>query len=275
MREDLEQLRPADVRDTDARFRLDGEVALVTGGGNGMGRVVAFVFAAAGADVAIADRLTDNLERTAAEIRDAFDAEVAAVEADVSDPAAIERMVETTVSELGGLDVLANVAGVSTLTSTEEIDPKTWDLVQDVNLRGGFLAAKAARPHLAGGGRIVNISSIAGLYGATTMSHYAAAKAGVKAFTRSIAREWAADDVRANAVAPGPILTPGSADLFEELPTDAYDRTRVDRDVGSPAEIADALLFLASPASSYVSGQTIEISGPPPTQEDVSVTRDA
>lgn len=275
MDEEFEQLRPADVRDIDDRFSLDDEVVLVTGGGNGMGRVVAFVFAAAGADVAIADRLADNMERTEAELREAFDVEVAAVEADVSDPAAVERMVESTVDELGGLDVLANIAGVSTFTPTKELDAKRWDLVQNVNTRAGFLAAKAAHPHLTGGGRIVNISSIAGLYGSRTMTHYAAAKAGVKAFTRSIAKEWAVDNIRANAVAPGPTLTPGSARLLEEASESAYDRTHVDRDVGSPAEIADAVLFLASPASSYVTGHTLEVSGPPPTQEDISVARDA
>ncbi|MCY4729917.1 SDR family oxidoreductase [Natronomonas gomsonensis] len=268
----LKQLSPSDVRDVADRFSLDDECALVTGAGNGMGRVVAFTFAAAGADLAISDRLTEDLTDTAADLRDAFDVTITEVEADVSDPDAVAGMVETATADLGDLDVLLNVAGVSTYEDSEDLEVKTWDLVQDVNLRSVFVAAREAFPHLKGGGRIVNISSIAGLYGASSMSHYGAAKAGVRNLTQSLAAEWAADNVRVNAVAPGPILTPGVSEMLDEADEDAYDRSSVDRPVGSPAEIADTMLFLASPLSSFVTGETVRVGGVPPTQEDISIT---
>ena len=272
MDRDITELSPADVADVDDRLRLDGDRALVTGAGNGMGRVAAFTVAAAGADVAIADRLADDLDETAVELREAFDVSVVPAPADVSDPDAVTGMVRTAADGLGGLDVLMNVAGVSTHQRTTDLESDTWDLVQAVNLRGPFLSARDAYPHLQDGGRIVNVSSIAGLYGAARMSHYGASKAGLRNLTRSLANEWAEDDIRVNAVAPGPILTPGAAGLHERDADDPYDRNVVGRGVGSPAEVADTMLFLASPLSSYASGETIRVGGPPPTQEDVTPT---
>jgi len=220
----------------------------------------------------ISDRLADDLDDTEAELGEYFDVDVTTVNADVSDPDHVAAMVETAVDDLGDLDVLLNVAGMSTLEESADLGADVWDLVQQVNLRGGFLAAREAYPHLVDGGRIVNVSSIAGLYGSATMSHYAAAKAGVKNVTTSLANEWAADNVRVNAVAPGPTLTPGSVGLLEGPTPDAYDRTEIGRKIGSPAEIADTLLFLASPLSSFVTGETIRVAGRPPVQEDVSAT---
>lgn len=274
MDRDLEELSPTDVSDVDDRLRLDGERALVTGAGNGMGRVVALTFAAAGADLTVSDRLEDDLEDTVSELDDSFDVAVASTTADVSDPGAVSDMVDEAVSEHGGLDVLLNVAGTSTLQHSADLSTKAWDLVQNVNLRGAFLAAREAHPHLQGGGRVVNVSSIAGLYGSSTMTHYGAAKAGVRNLTMSLANEWAADNVRVNAVAPGPTLTPGAAGVLENPSTAAYDRASVDRKIGSPAEVADTMLFLASSLASYVTGETIRVAGPPPSQEDVSAAQD-
>lgn len=272
MDSDIAELAPSDVADPDDRLRLDGDRALVTGGANGMGRVAAFTLAGAGADVALADRLEEDLAETVVEVEEAFDVAVASATADVSDPAAVGMMVENAVDDLGGLDILLNVAGVSSHQPSTKLDADTWDLVQDVNLRGPFLAARDAHPHLRGGGRIVSVASIAGLYGAARMSHYGASKAGLWNLTRSLANEWAEDDIRVNAVAPGPTLTPGSAGLYEVGESDPYDRNVVDRAVGSPAEVADVMLFLASPLASYVTGETIRVGGAPPTQEDVSTT---
>jgi len=270
MSSSLQQLSPEDVRSVGDRLDLDGDRALVTGAGSGIGRVVSFTLAAAGADVALSDRVVEDIEAAAESTREAFDVSVTTIEADVMDEQAVSEMVETAVSDLGGLDVLVNVAGVSTVSPSEEISAKAWDLVHGVDLRGTFLAAREAFPHLNDGGRIVNIASIAGIYGSSTMSHYGAAKAGVENLTRSLANEWASENIRVNAVAPGPILTPGVADWFDiELET-AYNRESVDREVGSPAEVADTVLFLSSQLSSYVSGQTLEIAGPSPVQEDFS-----
>lgn len=270
MADRFEELSPADVSGAEDRLLLDGEAALVTGAASGIGRVVAFLFAARGCDVVVTDRQGDALEEVADEAREAFDISVVAIEADLADPEAVSDLVAEAVDAAGGLDVLLNVAGVSIPSASCRMETKTWDIVNDVDLRGTFLTAREAYPYLRNGGRIVNISSIAGIYGSDTMSHYAAAKAGVRNLTRSLAGEWADDDIRVNAVAPGPILTRGVADWFDVDPETAYDRATVSRDLGSPAEIADAVLFLASPLSSFVTGETLVVGGRPATQEDVS-----
>ncbi|AQL44361.1 hypothetical protein BV210_17270 [Halorientalis sp. IM1011] len=264
------EIEPSDVSGVADRLRLDGEQALVTGAGNGMGRVAAFTFAAAGADIAISDRLADDLAETETKLRESFDVGVATIPADLSDPDDIVELIDEAVATLGDLDVLLNVAGMSTEEESASMSVKAWDLVQDVNLRGPFLCAREAYPHLRGGGRIVNVASIAGLYGAADMSHYGAAKAGVRNLTASLANEWASEDVRVNAVAPGPTLTPGAAGLFADADRLTHDRSHVDRDVGSPAEVADTMLFLASSMASFVTGETIRVGGAPPDQTDVS-----
>ena len=270
MESPIATVEPSDVSQVASRLDLDGQRVLATGAGNGMGRVAAFTFAAAGADLVISDRLADDLSETADELRDAFDADVEPVTADISDPDDIAELVDEGVEALGGLDVLLNIAGVSTSEKSESMSVKAWDLIQDVNLRGTFLTAREAYPHLRGGGRIVNVSSIAGLYGASDMSHYGAAKAGVRNLTASLANEWASENIRVNAVAPGPTLTPGAADLFDDPGSYTHDRSHIDRDVGSPMEIADTMLFLASPMASFVTGETIRVGGAPAVQNDVS-----
>ncbi|MFT4885675.1 MAG: 3-oxoacyl-[acyl-carrier protein] reductase [Natronomonas sp.] len=262
-------LEATDVANVTDRFRADGDVALVTGASRGIGRVTAFELAAVGADVAVASRSLEDLEAVVDELEATFDAEAIAIETDISDPDAVEEMVETTVSELGGLDILINNAGASFVSETEDISPNGWDVVADINLKGTHLCSTAALPHLEGGGRIVNFSSIAGQYGSNTMSHYGAAKAGVENLTRSLANEWADRDIRVNCIAPGLVLTPGSAGVMGVGSDTAHDRSTVDRVVGGADEIADAVVFLATPASSYLTGETIVIEGPPAVSEDV------
>jgi 3-oxoacyl-[acyl-carrier protein] reductase len=266
----IDELEPSDLSDVAERLRLDGEQALVTGAGNGMGRVAAFTFAAAGADLVISDRLAEDLTETKAEIRATFDVEVDDAVADISDPDEVVELVDVATESLGDLDVLLNIAGVSSREETESMSIEAWNLIQEVNLRGAFLTAREAFPYLQDGGRIINVSSIAGLYGAADMSHYGAAKAGVRNFTASLANEWASENIRVNAVAPGPTLTPGAAHLLDDPSAHTHDRSNVDREVGSPAEVADTMLFLASPMASFVTGETIRVGGAPPAQQDVS-----
>jgi 3-oxoacyl-[acyl-carrier protein] reductase len=266
---DEDSLDPADVAGTGDRFRVDGDVALVTGASQGIGRVTAFALADAGADVAVASRSLDKLEAVAADCREAFGVDAIAVETDVADPAVVEATVEEVVDELGGLDILVNNAGASFASAAEEITPNGWDTISDINMKGTFLCSKHALPHLEGGGRIVNFSSIAGRYGSSLMSHYGAAKAGVENLSRSLAGAWAGKDVRVNCIAPGLVLTPGAAAMAGVGSDTAHDRDTVDRPVGSAAEIADAVLYLTSPASSYLTGETITIEGPPTLSESM------
>ena len=262
-------LSAADVSDVTERFRVDDDVALVTGASRGIGRITAFELAAVGADVAIASRSIEDLESVAEELESTFDARAVPIETDVADPDIVDQMVSTTVSELGGLDILVNNAGASFVSPTEEISPNGFDTVVDINLKGTHLCSTAALPHLDGGGRIVNFSSIAGQYGSNTMSHYGAAKAGVENLTRSMANEWADRNVRVNCIAPGLVLTPGSAGVMGVNSETAHDRTEVARPMGGADEIADAVVFLATPASSYLTGETIVIEGAPAVSEDL------
>lgn len=271
-------VEPRDLAEPTSRFEPSG-VALVTGAAGGIGRATAYDFAAVGVDVALADRRPDPLAAVDAAIEEAFDVAVHSVVGDVTDREAVARIVGETVDQLDALDVLVNAAGTAMKQSTSELSPDAWDLVQDVNLKAPHLTAKAAHPHLRDGGSIVNLSSTVGRYGSPWMSHYATAKAGVRQLTRSLATEWADDDVRVNAVAPGPILTPTAAQNFEPdanaaLAARVGDRSVVDRDIGAVEEVADVIRFLASPAASHITGQTLPVAGVPPSIEDVSVARD-
>jgi 3-oxoacyl-[acyl-carrier protein] reductase len=270
---------PSDLFDPAERFRPDG-VALVTGAGGGIGRATAFDFAAAGVDVALTDRRADALQAVESAIETSFEVGLHTVAGDLTDINDVDRVVEETVDELGGLDVLVNVAGGGAKHSTPKIAPSDWDFVQDNNLKAPHLTAKAAYSHLRGGGAVVNLSSTVATYGSPWMSHYAAAKAGVRSLTRSLATEWAGDDIRVNAVSPGPILTLSASRNFEletdeDLVARVRDRSVVDRDVGDVSEVADAILFLASPAASHLTGLTIPVAGVPPSIEDVSVAKRA
>lgn len=268
---DLPVLSSDDVADPIDRLSLVDQTALVTGAAGGIGRVTAMTLAIAGADIVLADRDVSGCKELADELAEVGPGDVYAEGVDVADPDSVTELFDTTVHDLDGLDVLANVAGIGTTGASADLWVDEWNLIQRVNLQGTFLCSQAAYPHLVEGGRIVNVSSIAGIYGSTRMSHYAAAKAGIQSLTRSLANEWSSDNVRVNAVAPGPILTRAVEAWFDVEAEAAYDRTRIDRPIGSPTEVADAILFLASPLSSYVSGQTLVVGGDPPTQEDVSV----
>ncbi len=267
--EAYEWLSAADVSDTADRFRLTGDVALVTGASKGIGRATAFALADAGADLAIASRDQDACESVVQELEEEFNVQGIAVEVDVADSVAVEGMVDDVVSELGGLDVLVNNAGASFPAPTKDISPGGWDRILEINLKGTFLCSITAFEYLTGGGRVVNLSSVAGQFGSSMMSHYGAAKAGVENLTRSLAGEWSDHNIRVNCIAPGLVLTPGAAGVVGIESDIAHNRSRVDRTVGSPAEIADTVLFLTSEASSYLTGQTIVVKGPPQLSDDL------
>ena len=246
--------------------RLDGKVALVSGAARGMGRAMAQLFAAEGANVVVADRDEEAGERVASEIRD-LGGEARAVPTDVSVGAHVEAAVHTAEREYGALHVLFNNAGIfppddgSPVGTPEAV----WDLVMDINLKGVFLGCKYGIPALlrAGGGSIVNTASFVAVVGAATSQiAYTASKGGVLAMTREIAVEYARQGIRANALCPGPVNTP----LLQELLADPDARARrlVHVPMGRLAEageIARAALYLASDESSYVNGTTFLVDG--------------
>ena len=243
-------------------INLEGKTALVTGGGQGLGAVTAELLAAAGAQVAInyfSDPNGVNRERaeqTAARIGPS----AAALQADVRDPAAVSSMIEAIVARFGGIDIVVNNAGVLQDRSVKKMSMAEWQVVIDTNLTGVFNVSKLASERLADGGRIVNMSSIAAFEGFYGQANYAAAKSGVVALTRVLARELARRRITVNAIAPGVVLTEMGRSIPEEVRAEMLKSIPLGR-FGEPSEIAGVVLFLCSDLASYVTGQVIHVSG--------------
>jgi 2-deoxy-D-gluconate 3-dehydrogenase len=242
---------------------LRGKVAIVTGAGRGLGRAMALALAGAGADVAVAARSEDQLDDVAARIGQ-LGRRAVAVPTDVTDAVAVQHLVDTTIATLGGLDVLVNNSGVIDSTPLLEQDPAVWDRVLDTNLRGTYLATRAAGAHLVaqGSGKVVNIASNFALKGIPDHAAYCTSKAAVVAFTRAMAVEWAPAGVQVNALAPGYFAT----DLNADLRADPDALARVLRAVparrmGEAEELSSWLVALAGPASDFMTGQTIVVDG--------------
>jgi 2-hydroxycyclohexanecarboxyl-CoA dehydrogenase len=243
-------------------FRLDGRVAVVTGGNRGIGHALSRALTEAGAQVAIAAR---DQQRTAAA---AEELGALGVRADITDPHDVRAMLERVTEALGPVDVLVNNAGTDRFAFFVNTDEALWDHVLGVNLRGVLACTHAVLPAMhERGGVIVNVASEAGRVGSQGSATYSAAKAGVIGFTKAIARESARFGVRCNAVAPGPIETPllNSAEdqlgeLGARLKQAMIDATAVGR-IGEPDEVAAVIAFLASDDAGYVTGQTVNVSG--------------
>jgi len=244
-------------------FRLDGKSAIVTGGSKGIGKAIATALADVGASVVVANRTAETGETAAAEIRKETDGTVVAIPADVTDESSVERLVEETVDEFGGLDVLVNNAGIAVGEPATEKPRESWDRTIETNLTGVFLCSKhGARAMMDdGGGSIVTISSINAFVAEEHVPHvdYHASKGGVEAMTRQLALEWGNDDIRVNTLAPGYIQTELSSDDTEVNETR---RSRIPLGkLGSPDDLVGAAVFLASDASAYVSGSTLLVDG--------------
>jgi len=241
---------------------LEGKVALVTGGGQGIGRALSLGLAEAGADVALAQRTVSRAEAVAAEI-ESLGRRALPLHVDVTQKASVEAMIETIVSGLGRLDILVNNSGIFPITQVARISEEEWDQVLDTNLKGVFLCSQAALTPLrrAGAGRIINMASVSGLVGAVGFAHYAASKGGVIAFTKALAREAAALNITVNAIAPGIVEDETTRSTFPDVALKGYVAQAPLHRLARPEDIVGLTVFLASPASSYITGQVFAVDG--------------
>ncbi|MCH2499457.1 MAG: glucose 1-dehydrogenase [Dehalococcoidia bacterium] len=244
-------------------MRLENKVALISGGARGMGAVEAKMFVQEGAKVVIGDVLDEDGKQTESEINETG-GECVFVHLDVTDETAWQDAVAAAVDRFGKLDILVNNAGIARINNVEDTTSDEWDLVMDINAKGVFLGTKAAIPEIrkAGGGSIVNISSIAGLTGGRTSS-YAASKGAVRLLTKSSAIQYAGEGIRCNSVHPGVIETPMTTPMMlntqegRDLNASRHPLGRV----GQPEDIAYGVLFLASDESSFMTGSELVIDG--------------
>ena len=244
---------------------LHGRVAVVTGGGTGIGAATARLLASHGADVAIAARTLHDLERTAESIEADSGRRCLIVPTDVKDERQVVAMIERSVDDLGRLDILVNNAGGTRLGPLRSLPTKAWDASFDLNVRSTYIATREAGTHFLEqrSGAIVNISSDAGVYGVQGGAHYSAAKAALQMFTEVTAAEWGPHGVRANCVAVGGIASERAKAAWEVAGIDpaAIGEGAMLRRVGRPEEVAAAILFLVSDAASYITAQTISVDG--------------
>ncbi len=241
--------------------RLDGRVAIVTGGGRGLGRAIALAFAAEGARVAVAGRSARDLHAVVAEV-EKLGASALAVTTDVTDETSVRALVDGVVARLGRVDVLVNNAGAIIRKPTLDATAAEWREVLDVNLTGTYLCAVAAGRHMvaAGSGKIINMASIAGTRGRAAMAAYCAAKAGVINLTRALAVEWGPHGVHVNAIAPGQFDTEMGAPIVRNPTVKAELVARLPlRRIGVPEEIGPLAVFLASRESDMITGEVVFI----------------
>lgn len=245
-------------------FDLTGKVAIVTGGNGGIGLGMARGLARAGAGIVVAGRNQAKSESAAREV-EALGARGLAVAVDVTDKNAVADMIEATMKAFGRLDILINNAGINIRNPAQTLSPDDWHSVIDTNLTSAFLCAQAAYPAMkkAGGGKIINIGSMMSIFGAGFAPAYAASKGGIVQFTKAIASSWAVDNIQANAILPGWIDTDLTRKAREQLPAlneNVLNRTPAKR-WGTIDDLAGAAVFLASPASDFVTGTAIPVDG--------------
>ena len=246
---------------TPEMFRLDDKVAIVTGASSGLGVAFAQGLAEAGADVVLGARRADRLEQTAQLVRDAG-RRVLTVQTDVADPDQCQALVDAAMAEFGRVDVLVNNAGVGTAVPATRETPEQFRSVIDVNLNGCYWMAQACGRVMQPGSSIINVSSVLGITtGGLPQAAYSASKAGLNGLTRDLAQQWSdRKGIRVNSIAPG-FFTSEMTDTYPDGYLDQAMQRVPARRKGDPAELAATVVFLASPAAGYITGQTLPVDG--------------
>ncbi len=241
---------------------FSGQVVLVTGGTRGLGRAMANAFAGLGADVVIVGTDAERSQRAAADIAAQSGQKVLGLAAQAADFAAVEALVAEVMTTFGKIDVLVNNAGITRDNLLLRLKEEDWDAVLDINLKGVFNFTKAVSRNMlkAKYGRIINISSVVGLFGNAGQSNYAAAKAGIIGFSKSVARELAKRNITVNVIAPGYMETEMTAALPASAQQDLLQRIPVGQ-IGQPEDVARAAVFLAAKAANYITGQVLCVDG--------------
>ena len=241
-------------------MRLAREVALITGGARGIGKAIALTLVAEGASVVLSD-VNDEVHQTAAEIRESG-GQAASIVGNVTKLEDCEAMVDEALKTFGKLDILVNNAGITRDNLLLKMTEADWDAVLDINLKGTFLCTKAAiKPMIKQrSGKIINIASVIGIMGNAGQANYAASKGGIISFTKTMARELGKRNIRVNAIAPGFIASKMTEVLSEEARNNLLEQIPLGS-LGQPEYVAQAVLFLASPEASYITGHVLNVDG--------------
>lgn len=245
-------------------FQLDGRVALITGGTKGLGLAMARALAQAGADIIVTSRDQEKAHQSAVSLAAETGRRVLGLAVDVTDSQAIERMVESALEAFGRIDILVNNAGINIRKPLEEFDEASWDLVQGANLKAPFLCARAVARHMKkqGSGRIINLASMLGQVALPERSAYCASKGGVIQLTKVLALELAAHNITVNAICPGPIATELNIPVMNNPQANQFFLNHIPLGRwGKPEELGGAIIFLASDASSFMTGAALTIDG--------------